>query len=307
MTSFAERYQQALAFKSLDVEEFVDLKFHRPIAATVAALLIPTGATPNAVTFSSLLSGWTGAFFLYRGFFVDGANAPLMWFLAGLFLFGSVILDCVDGQLARALGGGSRVGRILDGFVDVLVLLPTYFIWGFGIKALFGTTWIVIAALGGFSTWIHCIVYDKVKNLYLARTMPEAGGAEGTETLESVRAELAEARESGSLLERFLLWVYVGYLQVQDRFASGSTDKQAHILSQQEIDAFRARHLPTMRLTSILGFGTHMMLIYLAIGLMSVDPRAALAMQVIFATLFNLIMAIVLIRIRAFSAQPAPN
>lgn len=304
MSTFAKRYEQALAFKSVDVEEFVDLKFHRPIAAAVAALLLPTGATPNMVTLSSLLVGWTGTFCLYRGFFADGANAPLMWFLSGLFLFGSVILDCVDGQLARARGGGSRVGRILDGFVDVLVLFPTYVVWGFGIKALFGTTWILVAAVGGFSTWIHCIVYDKVKNLYLAQTMPEAGGAEGTETLEGVRAEQAQARQSGSPLERFLLWIYVGYLQVQERFASGSTDKQAHTLSQQEIDAFRTRHLPTMRLSSILGFGTHMMLIYLAIALMSVDPRAALAMQIIFATIFNIIMALVLIRIRSFSAQP---
>ena len=292
---YLERYRQALAFKSLDVEESIDRYFHRPIAAAVAALLLPLGVTPNQVTLSSLAAGWLGSFFLFQAFFAEGAP-EFYWPLSGGLLFLAVILDCADGQLARARGGGSRVGRILDGFVDVLVLLPAYVILGFGIKELYGTTWIWIAAVAGFSTWIHCIVYDKVKNLYLARTMPEAGGAEGTESLEEVRREQAKARESGSLLERFLLWVYVGYLQVQERFASGSTDKVAHQASRESIESFRAEHRSTMRLASFLGLGTHMFIIYLGVALAAVDLRALLVMQVIFATIFNLIMLAVLFR-----------
>lgn len=298
---FSERYRQALAFKSLDVEELVDRYFHRPLAAAVAAVLIPLPVSPNQVTLTSLAMGWSGSFVLYQAFFSGDPGPPWMWLLAGFLLFLAVILDCVDGQLARARGGGSRVGRILDGFVDVLVLFPTYVILGFGIQHIYGTTWIIIAAVAGFSTWIHCIVYDKVKNLYLARTMPTAGGAEGTETLESVRQDLARARQEGSLLERFLLWVYVGYLQVQDRFASGSTHKRTDHFSQEEMDRFRAQHRSTMRLTSYLGLGTHMFIIYGGIALMSVDLRAVLVMQVVFATIFNLLMIIALIGSRRFS------
>ena len=296
---FSERYRQALAFKSLDVEEVVDRYFHRPIAAAVAALLIPLPITPNQVTLSSLAVGWLGSFFLFQAFFVDETGSPALWLLSGGLLFLAVIFDCVDGQLARARGGGSRVGRILDGFVDVLVLFPAYVILGFGIQSFYGNTWLIIAAVAGFSTWIHCIVYDKVKNLYLARTMPEAGGAEGTETLEGVRQELAEARESGSLLERFLLWVYVGYLQVQDRFASGSTEKVPQV-SPADIERFRGNHRSTMRLASYLGLGTHMMIIYAGIAMMSVDLRAVLVMQILFATIFNVVMVVVLVRSRGF-------
>ena len=292
---YLERYRQALAFKSLDVEESIDRYFHRPIAAAVAALLLPLGVTPNQVTLSSLAAGWLGSFFLFQAFFGQGAPG-FYWPLAAGLLFLAVILDCADGQLARARGGGSRVGRILDGFVDVLVLVPAYVILGFGIREVYGTTWILIAAVAGFSTWIHCIVYDKVKNLYLARTMPEAGGAEGTESLEEVRQEQRAARESGSVLERFLLWVYVGYLQVQERFASGSTDQVADEATAESIEAFRTEHRPTMRLASFLGLGTHMFIIYLGVALAAVDLRALLVMQVIFATIFNLIMIAVLFR-----------
>ncbi len=299
--TFAERYRQALAFKSLDVEEVIDRRFHRPIAAVLAAALLPLGVRPNQVTLASLLTGWTGAYLLYRGFYVGDPGPPLIWLLSGFFLFLSVILDCADGQLARARGGGSRVGRILDGFVDVLVLFPTYVILGIGIGHLFGTTWILIAAIAGFSTWIRCIVYDKTKNLYLANTMPSAGGAEGTESLTEVRKEQQEARRSGTLLERFLLWVYVGYLQVQERFASGSTEKQTHHLSPEDIQAYRATHRPTMRLAAAMGLGTHMALLYTSIALMALDLRAALAIQVLLATVFNALLVLAILRTRTLS------
>lgn len=304
---FSERYRQALAFKSLDVEELIDRYFHRPIAAAVAAMLIPLKVSPNQVTLSSLAAGWLGSYFLYRAFFIDGAGPDYLWILAGFFLFLAVILDCADGQLARARGGGSRVGRILDGFVDVLVLFPAYVILGFGIKEFFGTTWIMIAAVAGFSTWIHCIVYDKLKNLYLAQTMPEAGGAEGTETVAELRREQEEARHNGSVLERFLLWVYVGYLHVQERFASGSTEKQAHAQTPARIEAFRTRHKQTMHMASYLGLGSHMFIIYAGIALMAVDLRAALVMQVIFATVFNGLMLAVLIKAKGFQSVEAPS
>ncbi len=297
---FAERIQQALAFKSLDVEEDVDRFFHRPLAAVVTALLLPLPVTPNQVTLAGLASGWIGAFCLYRGFFVGAEPSMVMWLLAGVFLLLSVVFDCADGQLARATGGGSRVGRILDGFVDVLVLFPTYVILGVGINEWFGTTWLVIAAVAGFSTWIHCIVYDKLKNLYLARTKPGAGGAEGTETVDEVRRELAEASETGSLLERFLLWVYVGYLQVQDRLASGSTKSKTDEVSSEDIERFRRQNRTTMRMASLLGLGTHMLIIYVGILSMVIDMRAVLVMQLVFAVPFNVWLFAVLWRARRF-------
>lgn len=303
---FIERYREALALKSLDVEEFVDLYFHRPIAALVAAVLLPLPVTPNQVTLAGLTTGWIGAVLLYLGFFGDGPGPTSMWLAAGAFFFVSMLFDCADGQLARARGGGSRVGRILDGLVDVLVLLPTYVIIGVGLYQWYGGVWLAIAAVAGFSTWIHCLVYDKLKNQYLAKTKPDAGGADGTETIEEVRRDLRRARDEGSLLERVLLWLYVGYLQVQDRFASGSTHSQADALNAAQIEKFRRRNRPTMRMAAMLGLGTHWLLIYGSIFLMAWNPDVMLGLQIVFATFFNVWMCAALWRARHFS-EPVPS
>ncbi|QDG52772.1 CDP-alcohol phosphatidyltransferase family protein [Persicimonas caeni] len=299
--SFRKQYRQALAFKDMDVEEPIDVRFHRPLAALVTVAALSTPVTPNQITISSLVAGWTGSFFLYQAFFGElwrqmGLDRPLLFVLAGFFLFASVILDCADGQLARARGGGSRVGRILDGFVDALVLLPAYVILGFGILQEFGQLWIWIAAVAGFSTWARTIVYDKMKRLYLARTNPSGGEASGIETPEEVRADYERAKRDGSLLERFLLLVYLGYLTVQDRLASGETHDDTRGRTLEEIAAFRQQHRGTMRLCSWMGLGTHMLLIYTSIAAAAIHLEVLIWGQAVLASVFNVLLAIVLVR-----------
>ncbi len=298
--TFSERFQSALAFKSLDVEEFIDVRFHRPIAAAFTALISKTGISPNQITLMSLLTGWTGAFFLFQAFFNPTLLGPAAWLLSAFFLFSAVILDCADGQLARARGGGTRLGRLLDGFVDVLVLLPTYFILGFGIKETFGPMWFSVTVVAGLSTWIRCAVYDKIKNVYLAHTMPNAGGGEGTETVEEVKLDRDEARQSGSTFAVFLLSIYIVYLNIQQRFAPGSTEQRSTARQPDQMEEFRNIHRPTMRVASWLGLGTHMFFIYSSIAIAAFFPPALLALQVIFATVFNIALAVVLVRSRSF-------
>ncbi len=304
--SFRTRYREALAFKDLDVEEPIDARFHRPLAAMVTALANPTPITPNQITVSSLLVGWLGSFFLYQAFFGHlwqgtALTQPYLLLLAGFFLFASVILDCADGQLARARGGGSRVGRILDGFVDALVLLPAYVLLGFGIKQQFGTLWIWIAAVAGLTSWARTIVYDKLKRLYLARTNPTGGEGSGIETADDVRADYERARQSGSLLERFLLRLYLGYLVVQERLASGDTEDATVGRTAEDIAAFRKAHRPTMRMTSMMGLGTHMLFIYGSIMCAALSLDALIWAQAILASVFNVLLVVVLVRARSMN------
>ncbi len=299
--SFGKQYRDALAFKDLDVEEPIDVRFHRPLAALVTAAAIPTPITPNQITVSSLIAGLSGSVFLYQAFFGElwqqtGLARPHLFLLAGFFLFASVILDCADGQLARARGGGSRVGRILDGVVDALVLLPAYVILGFGILEEFGQLWIWIAAVAGFSTWARTIVYDKMKRLYLARTNPSGGEASGIETPEEVRADYERARKDGSLLERFLLRVYLAFLVVQDKLASGETQDETRGRTPEEIAAFRHQHRGTMRLCSMMGLGTHMLLIYTSIAAAAIELEVLIWTQALLASVFNVLLAVVLVR-----------
>src|SRR5690554_2931985 len=304
--SFRIRYRNALAFKDLDIEETIDRRFHRPLAAAVTALALSTSVTPNQITVSSLLTGWTGSFFLYQAFFgqlLAGALGPagaqtLCFVLAGFFLFASVILDCADGQLARARGGGSRVGRILDGVVDGLVLLPAYVLVGLGILEYFGIIWFVIAAVAGLSTWARTMVYDNIKIQFQAHTSTGADASSGVETREDVLEDLEEARKSGSMLERFLLRVYLVFMSVKARLAADESGATPARPSAEQADAYRREHRRTMRLAAILGLGTHMFLIYTSVAAAAVDLRILLAVQAILAFVFTPLLLVVLFRAR---------
>jgi len=305
--SFRTRYRDALAFKDYDVEESVDRRFHRPLAAAVTALALSTSVTPNQITVSSLAAGWTGSFFLYQSFFGtlfdEVALGPvaldsLLLVLAGFFLFASVILDCADGQLARARGGGSRVGRILDGMVDALVLLPAYVLIGIGILQNFGSAWFGVAVVAGVTTWIRTIVYDNVKVQFQALTSTTADASSGVETRDEVLKDLEQARESGSMLERFLLRVYLGFLAVKDRLAGDPSVLEPKLPTEEEAAAYRRKYRGTMRQAALLGLGTHMLFIYTSVALAAVDLRALLVAQAILAFAFTPLLIVVLIRSR---------
>lgn len=306
--SFRLRYRDALAFKDLDVEECVDRRFHRPLAAALTAVALSTPVTPNQITVSSLVAGWTGSVFLYQAFFGNlagaGAIGPLSaqalcFVLAGFFLFASVILDCADGQLARARGGGSRVGRILDGLVDALVLLPAYILIGLGILENFGPLWFGIAAVAGFSSWARTIVYDNIKVQFQAGTSAGADASSGVETREDVLKDLEEAKQTGSLLERVLLRIYLAFLTVKARLAANEAIATPARPSAEEAAAYRREHRRTMRLATLLGLGTHMFLIYTSVAAAAVDLRALLVVQAILAFVFTPFMLLVLFRARA--------
>ena len=85
----------------------------------VVRMLYPTPVTPNQITFLSLVFG-----LLSVGFYVSGRSDALLW--GAVFLYGKVVLDNVDGNLARVRGTSSRFGRFLDSLADFLVTVLVY-------------------------------------------------------------------------------------------------------------------------------------------------------------------------------------
>lgn len=296
---FAARYRQLLVFKSADVEEPVDMFFHRPLAAAFAALVVGFPITPNQVTYASLVVGLAASAFLYRAAFLGAASWN--YAVAGLLLFASVILDCADGQLARAKGGGSRMGRILDGMVDMFVLLPAWLILGFGLVRHSGSIWILLGLFAGFTSWARIVIYDRIKSIYLAHTQPSS--ADGTETTEALEAELAELRAQGLSFAYIGMFIYVRVLmRIENRFAPGSThEREAY--GPEERQAFRDRHRSTMRWSSWMGLGTHMLFLYTSIIVATWWYPAMAAVQGLFATFFTVLMIAVLVRSRALRAE----
>ena len=298
-----ERYRRLMKLKSVEVEEPIDMYFHRPVAAGMTSLILDLPIRPNHVTYASLLTGWAGSVALYAAAFV--ANTPrYAYALAGLLLFASVILDCADGQLARAKGGGTRLGRILDGVVDALVLLPAYALMVLDLARQYGSHWIWLGAFAGFTSWAQIVIYDKIKSVFLAHTHP--GSSDGGESPEAAKAELEQVRAEGFSLDFVLLWLYVRVLlRIQNRFVPGTSPEPE--TSPESRLAFSARHRATMRLVSYLGLGTHMLFVYSAVFLATWWPLSTAVIQVLFGIGFNSLLVVVLSKSRALRAYHPPG
>ncbi|HKS36623.1 MAG TPA: CDP-alcohol phosphatidyltransferase family protein, partial [Verrucomicrobiae bacterium] len=101
----AERALWASLTSSTD--GFVDRHFNRPVGRSLSKLLVHTPVSPNAVSLASILIGLVAA-----GCFAVGNFAMVV---TGALLFQlSAIVDCVDGDIARAVFKESPLGKWLD-------------------------------------------------------------------------------------------------------------------------------------------------------------------------------------------------
>ncbi|MDR2825140.1 MAG: CDP-alcohol phosphatidyltransferase family protein, partial [Prevotellaceae bacterium] len=107
------------SLKSIEIENFFDRVFYRPIGYRIALVLCNTSITPNLVTVISIFVGVAAGWFFYP------ENLWQNLIGIGLLIFAN-ILDCVDGQLARLTGIKSQVGRILDGIAGDLWFVSIY-------------------------------------------------------------------------------------------------------------------------------------------------------------------------------------
>ncbi len=99
------------AQRSVEDGPILDRYVNRTLSAPLTRFAVRRPITPNQVTVISLLAGLLGAWLLAR----EGAAATL----CGLLLFQlSVVLDHVDGEIARLKFQFSRLGKWLDNFSD---------------------------------------------------------------------------------------------------------------------------------------------------------------------------------------------
>lgn len=143
------RIEQAMfaSLRSAEDGPVVDRFVNRAVSVRLTRWLVASRVTPNQITCASLITGLAGAWFL-------GSEGVLrsLWGLV-LFQF-SVILDHVDGEVARLKFLSSRLGKWLDNVSDhavdlaVIGLLtrraagngPTSQLIGLGVAAALGVT-----------------------------------------------------------------------------------------------------------------------------------------------------------------------
>jgi CDP-diacylglycerol--glycerol-3-phosphate 3-phosphatidyltransferase len=127
----------------------------------LGARLSGAGVTPNAVTVVGTIGAVTSAVICF----------PRGWFFAGtLLVWAFVMLDIVDGAVARAGGGGSAFGGVLDSTCDRIADAAVFgaIAWYYGRH---GEKWMLLAAL-------LCLVLGSLTSYIRARA--EAAGLTAT-------------------------------------------------------------------------------------------------------------------------------
>jgi CDP-diacylglycerol--glycerol-3-phosphate 3-phosphatidyltransferase len=130
---------------------------YRRFSIPLARLLIPTGISPNYVTWIATFSGFYAAYLLSKNNAIAGVVVLLF----------SQILDCADGDLARLTGKvtkkGAYLDRVLDRFVDAgliiaLIALNPFKYWLVGTLAIVGTFLVSVSRIMAEAVDAECKV-----------------------------------------------------------------------------------------------------------------------------------------------------
>lgn len=177
-----------------ELVEPVNYYVNNPIATHLVKGLVKTPITPDQVTYTSILFGLTSAFA-----FSQGTTQSII--IAGLLLEVTLVLDCADGQLARAKNCASEWGRFLDGIAGYISYLSVVLGMMLGLQGHYGA----LSVITGFVI-LRAIAYDYCKQSLTGRIRQGIDESE-----RDIFDTFAKIQSTGS--KTAVLYFY--YLQVQ--------------------------------------------------------------------------------------------
>jgi phosphatidylglycerophosphate synthase len=124
----------------LEVDPYLS-RLYRPISLRLSWVLLKSGVTPNPITYLQILVGLLGCYVIYA------MHDSISLLIGILLLHFAYVLDCVDGEIARATQAESIQGIFLDKFAHAITM-PAIFL-------AVGTH--VAAVHAGFSQWVIII------------------------------------------------------------------------------------------------------------------------------------------------------
>lgn len=118
--NFREYVKKAFPPQKLIIDPFLS-RFYRPFSLRLSWLLYRSGITPDFITFNQIITGLLGCLTI-------SLYPTTLGLLIGiLILHFSYLLDCVDGEIARATKTESLQGLFLDKFAHAITM-PGIFI-----------------------------------------------------------------------------------------------------------------------------------------------------------------------------------
>jgi phosphatidylglycerophosphate synthase len=237
-----------------------------------------TWVTPNQVTYVSVFVGLVSAYTFSLG-------TLQAFFFAGILLEVVLILDCVDGQLARAKKCSSDWGRLLDGIAGYIVYLAVLA----GIMISLDKEHMTLA-LFGLITILRAIAYDYCKLTMV--TMIQKGSDGNFQEILDTYSKISDN-------DSILLKVYFYYLQLQrlmfcgcftclsEFVGSGKEDYQHDLMSSSERKDYQQKASPLMIAWSWNGVDLPLFLLVL-MSLFGVIERCLLPLACFLALQFVL-------------------
>lgn len=257
-------------FKSKDTEEWLDIKFTRPIGFVIARMFRAMGVHPNVVTIISIFLGAFAGFCWW--------HTSMGWTILGIgMLMLANFLDSADGQLARMTGQKTLWGRLLDGFAGdvwfffIYVFIAwrlTYLEMPFATGAEWGLwIWITIVV----SMFFHARqagLADYYRQIYLF--------FHGDHSELNDSRELAMEQRNTPWKERWFwkiwLFFYQGYTENQERmtpkfqqFRRKLEEKYGRIVPAELGTEFCRRTYHILKWTNISTFNTRAIVLYLTL------------------------------------------
>jgi CDP-alcohol phosphatidyltransferase len=141
-------------------------KFNRRLCRPLVRWLSKTPITPNMVTFSGLPIAMLSGYWFAQGHwgaYVVGA----FWY------FATVLVDEIDGMLARITFRESAFGCWLESFVDYATYIPLFAGMTLGLTRQFGSRWIELGLLLLFGTAMTCWVAVRHRKVATSPDRPE--------------------------------------------------------------------------------------------------------------------------------------
>ena len=199
-----------------ELAEPINIHINDPIAKRIVGVLKKTFITPNQITYLSVLVGFAS------GYSFSHANSISSIF-GGLLLELTLILDCVDGQLARAKNMVSDWGRLIDGIAGYFAYLAVVYgiILGY---PHFRTVIIVIAVL----IILRAISYD-----YCKQTI----GMMALKGFDGVQREMQSTLEKLQKNTSSVLVVYFYYMQVQRFIFQGKWETLSNMKNRKTFES----------------------------------------------------------------------
>ena len=212
----------------VEIEEFFDLFFYRPLAFILVKIIYSTNITPNQLTITAIFVGLIAGCVYATGW-------PLSCLYGAILFMVFNIIDCSDGQLARLKKNGTHAGRIIDGIGDYIATAAVFIGLGIGHPdhKYNLTSWWLLLVIAALSNIIQSVLVDYYRNRFLDYVLQRKSTFE--EDMDSFREEYnAIKNQKNKWLDKWVIKTYFKYSAFQDKLTAKKKEEKPFKATPQD-------------------------------------------------------------------------